>query len=175
LREKKLRAAVITVSTRGAAGQREDRSGPALRSLIDETIGETVYYSVVSDDEQAIRDELIKVSDSIGVDVAFTLGGTGLAPADVTPEATEAVIQRRVPGIAETIRARSLEKTNRAMLSRAVTGVRNQTLIINMPGSEAAVRESFEIVRSVLAHAVELLREQVTDCGRPVEESGDAH
>jgi molybdenum cofactor synthesis domain-containing protein len=174
-KEQWVRAAVITVSTRGAAGQRADRSGPALRSLIDATIGKTVYYSVVSDDEQAIRKELIKVSDDIGADVAFTLGGTGLAPSDVTPEATESVIHRVVPGLAETIRAKSLEKTNRAMLSRAVSGVRNRTLIINMPGSEAAVRESFEIVRPVLAHAVELLQEQVVDCGRPVEESGNAH
>jgi molybdenum cofactor synthesis domain-containing protein len=164
-----MKAAVITVSTRSAAGLRQDTSGPALRSLIDETVGETVFYAVVSDDRQAIEDVLVKVSDEIGADLAFTLGGTGLAPSDVTPEATENVIEKRVPGIAETIRSKSMEKTNRAMLSRGIAGVRGRTLIVNMPGSEKAVRESFEFVRPVLEHAVELLRDEVTDCGRPVE------
>ena len=167
--EKAIRVGVITVSTRSAAGQREDTSGPALCSLIDENLGQTVYYAVVSDDIQAIRDELVKVCDAIGADVVFTLGGTGLAPSDVTPEATGSVIEKRVPGIAETIRAKSLEKTDRAMLSRGISGVRKRTLIVNMPGSERAVRESFAIVLPVLRHAVELLHEQVKDCGRPVE------
>jgi molybdopterin adenylyltransferase len=172
--EKGIKCAVITVSTRSAAGTRGDTSGPALCSLINDLFGRTVYYGVVSDDLQAIRETLIKVSDEIGAEVAFTLGGTGLALSDVTPEATESVIERRVPGIAETIRARSLEKTDRAMLSRGVAGVRNKTLIINFPGSERAVRESFEIVLPVLRHGVELLRGQVKDCARPVEDSADA-
>jgi molybdenum cofactor synthesis domain-containing protein len=123
----------------------------------------------VSDDQSAIEGELKRVCDEVGADIAFTLGGTGLAPSDVTPESTMAVIERPVPGISETIRARSLEKTSRAMLSRGVAGVRRHTLIINMPGSEKAVRESFEIVMPVLDHAVELIHGSVKDCGRPVE------
>ena len=167
--EKGVKVAVITVSTRSAAGKREDTSGPALCALVEQSIGEVVHYTVVSDDQSAIRDELIKVCDVLGADVAFTLGGTGLAPSDVTPESTMAVIERAVPGISETLRAQSLIKTSRAMLSRGVSGVRRHTLIINMPGSEKAVRESFEIVRPVLDHAAELIHGSVEDCGRPVE------
>jgi len=167
--EKGMKAAVITVSTRSAAGEREDTSGPALCALIEDSIGKVVHYAVVSDDRSAISSELIKVCDEICADIAFTLGGTGLAPTDVTPESTESVIERGVPGIAETMRARSLEKTSRAMLSRGIAGVRRNTLIINMPGSEKAVRESFEIVLPVLDHAVELIHGTVKDCGRPVE------
>jgi molybdenum cofactor synthesis domain-containing protein len=167
--EKGMKCAVITVSTRSAAGTREDTSGPALCALIEETIGRVYHYAVVSDDRTAIRDELTKVCDEICVDVAFTLGGTGLAPSDVTPESTELVIDRAVPGISETLRARSLEKTDRAMLSRGIAGVRRSTLIINMPGSERAVRESFEIIRPVLGHAVELIHGSVKDCARPRE------
>jgi molybdenum cofactor synthesis domain-containing protein len=168
--EKGMNVAVITVSTRCAAGEREDGSGPALCSLVEKNIGRVVHYSVVSDDGPAIRDELKRVCDEVGADVAFTLGGTGLAPSDVTPESTRTVIEREVPGIAETIRARSLEKTSRAMLSRGVAGVRGQTLIVNMPGSVKAVSESFHIVMPVLDHAVELIHGSVNDCARPVTE-----
>jgi molybdenum cofactor synthesis domain-containing protein len=167
--EKGMNVAVITVSTRSAAGEREDTSGPAICALVEETIGKIVHYAVVSDDQSAIRGELIRVCDEVGADIAFTLGGTGLAPSDVTPESTMAVIERAVPGISETIRAQSLEKTNRAMLSRGVAGVRRHTLIINMPGSEKAARESFDIVMPVLGHAVELIHGSVKDCGRPAE------
>ncbi len=168
--EKGMNAAVITVSTRSAAGEREDTSGPALCALIEETIGRVVHYAVVSDDQSAISSELIRVCDEVCADIVFTLGGTGLAPSDVTPESTESVIERAVPGISEAIRAQSLEKTSRAMLSRGIAGVRRNTLIINMPGSEKAVRESFEIVLPVLGHAVELIHGSVKDCGRSMEE-----
>ncbi len=164
---KKIRAAVLTVSTRASSGVREDTSGPALCGLVREHIGEVVDYSVVGDDFTVIRSELIRLCDAVKADVVFTLGGTGLAPSDVTPEASESVIQRHVPGISEAIRAKSLEKTDRAMLSRGIAGTRNNTLIINMPGSERAVRETFEIVRQVLEHAVELIYGEVEDCGRP--------
>jgi molybdopterin adenylyltransferase len=163
---KKIRAAVLTVSTRASAGIREDTSGPALCKLITESIGEVVDYSIVGDDFHEIQTALIRLSDTVMADVVFTLGGTGLAPSDVTPEASRSVIQRTAPGIAETIRAKSLKKTDRAMLSRGVAGTRNKTLIINMPGSEKAVRETFEIVRPVLEHAVELIHGEVEDCGR---------
>ena len=168
--EKGMNVAVITVSTRSAAGDRDDTSGPALCALVEETIGRVVHYTVVSDDQSAISSELIRVCDEICADIAFTLGGTGLAPSDVTPESTKSVIEREVPGISETMRAQSLVKTNRAMLSRGVSGVRRNTLIVNMPGSEKAVRESFEIVMPVLSHAVELIHGSVKDCGRPVKE-----
>ncbi len=164
---KKIRAAVLTVSTRANAGVRADTSGPAICGLVQEHIGEVVDYTVVRDDFTAIKSELMRLCDSNKADVVFTLGGTGLAPSDVTPEATESLIDRAIPGISEAIRAKSLEKTDRAMLSRGISGTRNKTLIINMPGSEKAVRETFEIVQSVLEHAVELIHGEVEDCGRP--------
>jgi molybdenum cofactor synthesis domain-containing protein len=167
--EKRIRAAVVTVSTRSSTGEREDTSGPAIRDLINDRIGETVFYTVVTDDLNIIKEELIRICDELKPDVLFTLGGTGLAPSDVTPEATESIIERRVPGISEALRMQSLQKTNRAMLSRGISGVRKNTLIINMPGSERAARESFDIVQPVLQHAVDLIHNTVEDCGRPIE------
>ncbi len=164
--EERIRAAVLTISTRSSAGEREDTSGPAIRGLAEREQWEVVYYNVVPDKKDVIASELAKICDEGAADVVFTLGGTGLAPSDVTPEATEMVIEQPVPGISETIRMNSLKKTNRAMLSRGVSGVRGNTLIINMPGSENAVKESFEIVQPVIGHAVELIKGKVKDCGR---------
>jgi molybdenum cofactor synthesis domain-containing protein len=145
-----------------------DTAGPALCSLIEKSLGVIVHYSIVSDDYKLIIRTLIEVCDSGDADVAFTLGGTGLSPSDVTPEATDSVIDKRAPGISEALRMKSLEKTNRAMLSRGMSGVRGKTLIINMPGSEKAVRESYDIVLPVLEHAVDIIHDRVKDCGRPV-------
>lgn len=164
--EKGIRVAVLTVSTRSSRGIREDTSGPAVCELVKQHLGEVVCYKVLDDKQEEIESELKKICDNSEADIIFTLGGTGLAPSDVTPEATEGVIERTVPGISETIRFKSMEKTQRAMLSRGISGVRGKTLIINMPGSEKAVRESFEIVQSVLPHAVELIQGEVKDCGR---------
>ena len=164
--EEKIKAAVLTVSTRSSAGEREDTSGPALSGLVEKERWDVVHYGIVPDNKEAIASELKKICDEISADVVFTLGGTGLAPSDVTPEATQMVIEQSVPGISEAIRMKSLKKTNRAMLSRGISGVRGKTLIINMPGSEKAVRESFEIVQPVIGHAVELIRGRVKDCGR---------
>jgi molybdopterin adenylyltransferase len=164
--EKGVNVAVLTVSTRSSAGLREDTSGPAVCALAERKLGKVVRYAVVTDEVEAIRAELLKACDELKADVVFTLGGTGLAPTDVTPEATASVIERLVPGISETLRAKSLEKTKTAMLSRGISGVRGTSLVVNMPGSEKAVRESFEIVLPVLEHAVELIHGRVKDCGR---------
>jgi molybdopterin adenylyltransferase len=164
--EERIRAAVLTVSTRSSAGEREDTSGPALVGLAKKENWSVAHYSVIPDRKEVIASELEKICDGELADVVFTLGGTGLAPSDVTPEATGMVIEQTVPGISEAIRMNSLKKTDRAMLSRGVSGVRGRTLIINMPGSEKAVRESFDIVRPVIGHAVELIKGRVTDCGR---------
>jgi len=164
--EAKLRVAVLTISTRSSRGEREDKSGPTICSLVEQGFGIVSCYKVLPDEEVVIAAELRRICDRGEADVVFTLGGTGLAPSDVTPEATAQVIEREVPGISETIRARSMEKTERAMLSRGNAGVCRRTLIINMPGSEKAVRESFAIVRPVINHAVELIRGEVKDCGR---------
>jgi molybdopterin adenylyltransferase len=164
--EAEIRVAVLTISTRSSRGEREDKSGPAICALVEKDLGVLSCYKVLPDRADEIAEELRRICDRGEADVVFTLGGTGLAPSDVTPEATAQVIEREVPGISETIRARSMEKTERAMLSRGNAGVCRRTLIINMPGSEKAVRESFAIVRPVINHAVELIRGEVKDCGR---------
>jgi molybdopterin adenylyltransferase len=164
--EERIRSAVLTISTRSSAGVREDTSGQAICALVKQNLGDVVHYKILPDDKELIKRELIRICDQEVADVVFTLGGTGLAPTDFTPDATRLVIDREIPGISETIRNKSLEKTSRAMLSRGISGVRKHTLIINLPGSEKAVRESFEIIRRVIPHAVELINGKVKDCGR---------
>jgi molybdenum cofactor synthesis domain-containing protein len=164
--ETEISVAVLTVSTRSSAGLRADGSGPLACRIVEKRLGRVIHYAVVPDSVEVIRAELVKACDELKADLVFTLGGTGLAPMDVTPEATAAVIERPVPGIPETLRAKSLEKTPTAMLSRAVAGVRGRSLVVNMPGSEKAVEESFEILLPALGHAVELIHGRVKDCGR---------
>jgi molybdopterin adenylyltransferase len=164
--EEGLRVCVLTMSTRASRGESEDTSGPALCGLVESHGWLVAHYGILPDDEQMIVKELLRVCDEVKPDIVFTLGGTGLSPTDVTPDATKKVIKKLVPGISEAIRSKSLEKTDRAMLSRGISGTRGNTLIINMPGSEKAVRESFEIVSSALPHAAEIIKGQVKDCGR---------
>lgn len=155
---------VICVSDRCSKGLAEDKSGPIISELLA-PLGETVFYEIVPDERVIIIPALIKAADSFGCDVIFTTGGTGLAPRDVTPEATKAVTQKDVPGISEAIRLRSLEITPKAMLSRAYSGIRGKSLIINLPGSPKAVKESLEVVLPVLPHAVETLSGETLNCG----------
>lgn len=151
------RAVVLTVSDRAAAGTAVDESGPRLAELIAAAGLEVVDRAVVADDRQAIAHRLQHWADADQVELICTTGGTGVAPRDVTPEATRDVLEREVPGLAEAMRAASLAATPLAMLSRAVAGVRGQTLIVNLPGSPKAVSECFGVVAPVLRHAVELI------------------
>jgi molybdopterin adenylyltransferase len=155
----KIRFAILTVSDRSARGEREDVSGPALRKAVEEYGGEVVQYKVVADEQKAIEKILKDWCDTDRMDVILTTGGTGCAPRDVTPEATAAVIERPVPGIAEAIRSASLKITSHAMLSRGIAGIRKRVLVINLPGSPKGAVQSFEIALPVLPHAVQLLRE----------------
>ncbi len=156
-------AAVITLSDKGAAGERSDASGPLVAELLS-GVAEVRYYDILPDEQDQIRDRLLKYVGT--VDLILTTGGTGLSPRDVTPEATRMVIEREVPGIAEAMRLEGLKKTNRAMLSRAVAGVRGQTLIVNLPGSPKAVRENLAVILDVLPHAVEKIKGDPSECGR---------
>jgi molybdopterin adenylyltransferase len=149
------RGGVVTISDACARGEREDTSGAALRELLA-SVAEVVEMRVISDDRERIEATLRELADQ-GLDMVLTTGGTGLGPRDVTPEATLAVVERLVPGLAEAMRQDSLKKTPHAMLSRGVAGVRGRTLIVNMPGSPKAVRECFAVIAPVLTHAVHIL------------------
>lgn len=155
--------AVLTLSDKGSKGEREDKSGPAIAEML-KGLGEVKYYDILPDERDLIRQRLLEYVNK--VDLILTTGGTGLSPRDVTPEATWDVIEREIPGIAEAMRMESLRKTNRAMLSRAVAGVRGQTLIVNLPGSPAAVKENLEVILDVIPHAVEKIKGGQEECGR---------
>ncbi len=160
-----IRAAVITISDKGYKGEREDKSGPALIKVLQ---GKAIISKtmIIPDEIEMIKDALIQLSDEGQTDVIFTSGGTGFSPRDVTPEATMAIIERAVPGIPEAMRQASMQKTERAMLSRAAAGIRKKTLIINLPGSPKAAVECLEVFLPVMGHAVEILRGDAHDCAR---------
>jgi len=152
-----LRVGILTLSDRSARGQRPDASGPALANLIRAQGWQVAAEQILPDDENSIRAGLIEWADSGALDLILTTGGTGFAPRDVTPEATRAVIQREAPGLAEAMRAESLQKTKHAMLSRALAGIRGRTLIINLPGSPKGALENLQTILPVLPHAIQLL------------------
>lgn len=159
------RVGIVTASDKGFHEKREDRSGEEIRRLIRELGLEVAIWEVVPDEEERIKEVLIRMTDIEGVDLVLTTGGTGLAPRDVTPEATRAVIHREVPGIPEAMRLASLRQTPYGMLSRGVAGLRGKTLIINLPGSPKAVRECLEAVLPVLPHALETMTGEFGDHG----------
>jgi len=152
-----IRAAVITVSDSCSRGEREDDSGAALAELLRASGAEIVEKEILSDDLEPLVQRLGEIALRDDVNLIVTTGGTGLGPRDNTPEATRRVIEREAPGIVEAMRAESLKVTPMAMISRGVAGVASGTLIINLPGSPKAVRESFAVIQPVLAHAVDLL------------------
>lgn len=159
-------AAVLTASDRGARGEREDKSGKVIEEIVQRLGGEVREYAMVPDDLESIREKLIYFADQLKAEIILTTGGTGLSPRDNTPEATLSVIEKLVPGLAEVMRSESLKKTPHAMLSRAVCGVRGNSLIINLPGSPKAVRECLEFIEPALPHAIELMKGRVSDCAQ---------
>ena len=160
------RVGIITSSDKGAAGEREDLSGPAIRELLPEGQYEVVSYRIVPDEKEELVRELVRLCDEEGCDLVLTTGGTGFSKRDVTPEATVEVAERMAPGIAEALRAYSMTITKRAMLSRAVSGIRGNTLIVNLPGSPKAVRESLEYLLDTLPHGLDILLGNTGECAR---------
>ena len=159
------RVGILTASDKGAAGQREDLSAAVIREMVEARGWRVESYRIVPDDLDTIRDALIDMADREKLDLVLTTGGTGFSPRDNTPEATRSVIQREAPGIPEVMRAESLKKTPRAMLSRATAGIRKATLIINLPGSRKAVRECLEAIIDSLPHGLEILTGRGGECG----------
>ena len=159
-------AAVITLSDKGAAGEREDKSGPAIVEELEARGYEVVEKLLLADGVGPLKAQLIRLCDQRQLDLILTTGGTGFTPRDQTPEATLAVADRTAPGIAEAIRADSMKYTKRAMFSRGVSVIRGKTLIINLPGSPKAVHESMEVFLDELPHALDMLRNTVHDCAR---------
>jgi molybdopterin adenylyltransferase len=158
-------AAILTVSDKAAAGQREDTSGAAIRELLGSIGIEVARYEIVADEQEAVSARLREWADGGAVQLIVTTGGTGLGPRDVTTEATKAVLEYEVPGIAEAMRAEGLRHTSMSMISRAMAGVRNRVLIINLPGSPKGVRENLAVVLPVLQHALELLAGERSEHG----------
>ena len=160
------RAGIVTLSDKGAAGEREDKSGAVIKEILESAGYEVVSPSLLPDEGEALKTELIRLSDQVQCDLVLTTGGTGFSRRDVTPEATMAVAERNAPGIAEAIRAYSMTVTKRAMLSRGVSVIRGGTLIINLPGSPKAVRESLEYVLDTLPHGLDILSGRGGECAR---------
>jgi molybdenum cofactor synthesis domain-containing protein len=169
-----IRAGVVTVSDKGYAGEREDVSGPLLADLLCHMGAEVVSQVIVPDEQAEIERVLIALADEAQVDLVMSTGGTGPAPRDRTPEATQAVIERDMPGLAEALRFEGYRRTPLAVISRGVAGIRGQTLIVNLPGSPKAVREGMETLAPILPHAIRMLRGVDTEHGHGEEERGHA-
>lgn len=160
-----MNAAVITCSDKGSKGLREDTSGPYIVEFLKKLKFNVVDKVIISDDIETIKNTMLHFADELKVDLIISTGGTGFSPRDNTPEATLEVIKRHVPGIGEMLRAESYKITDRAYLSRGVSGIRNRTLIINLPGSLKAVRENLDVLGDVLGHGLKILKSIDTDCG----------
>lgn len=180
----KYKVGIITLSDKGSRGEREDKSGPAIREMLEAQGGldsdglpkyEVAGEVLLPDDRILLENALKKMADEEGFDLILTTGGTGFSPRDITPEATYAVATRNVPGIAEYMRAKSFEITPKAMLSRAASVIRNQTLIVNLPGSPKAVRENLGFILPALDHGLDILLERDGECGSDGHNHGDHH
>lgn len=160
------RAGIITISDKGAAGERVDKSGPMLRKKLEESAIEVCFEMIIPDEKGQIKAVLIEGCDKQCLDLILTTGGTGLSERDVTPEATREIIEREAPGFSEAIRILGLESTPYAMISRGVSGIRGKSLIINLPGSQKGAREGLGVILPAIPHALAKLRGDSTDCGK---------
>ena len=160
------RVAIITSSDTGYRGEREDLSGPAIREIVEKNGYKVVSMDILPDDRAILSKKMAEIADNNTAELILTTGGTGFSPRDIMPEATEDIIDRRVPGIPEAMRAYSMTITKRAMLSRATAGISKKTLIVNLPGSPKAVKESLEYIIDPLAHGIEIMTGEAGNCAR---------
>ncbi len=163
---KMFKVAILTISDRGSRGEREDTSGPLIKEMIRDLPAEVVHYEIIPDEKKKIIKALKKNADELKADLILTTGGTGLSPRDVTPDATREVIEKEVPGFSEAMRAESLRKTPHAMISRAITGIRGSSLIVNLPGSPKSVKENLSVILPALPHALSKLKGDPSECGQ---------
>jgi len=162
-----IKVGILIISDKGSQGLREDKCGPALKEYLDTSKFEVTEYDLVPDEPQPIQEKLIHWSDQLRLDLVLTSGGTGVSPRDITPEATLKILDREIPGIGEAMRNESLKKTPMAILSRSVAGVRNGTLIVNLPGSPKGAVENLDAVCKALPHAIEKIQGDMADCAAP--------
>lgn len=160
-----IKVAIITISDKGARGQREDISKKAIEKILGQLETDIVWYSIVPDEMSLIKNALIEAVETHHADLVLTTGGTGFAKRDITPEATRAVIEKIVPGISEIIRIESFKNTSHAILSRAIAGIRGKSLIINLPGSPKGVQESLGVILEALPHGIDILKGEADECG----------
>jgi len=153
-----IKVAVITVSDRSYRGEREDLSGKVLSQIAGQKLGQVVHYTIVPDEVEIIKKEIIRCLDELKVDIVITTGGTGISNRDVTPEATEEVIEKEMPGISEIMRIKGFEHTPMSLLSRAKAGIRGKSIVVNLPGSPKAVEESLDYIIPALLHGIEILK-----------------
>jgi len=153
-----IKVAVITVSDRSYRGEREDLSGKVLSQIAGQKLGQVVHYTIVPDELEIIKKEIIRCLDELKVDIVITTGGTGISNRDVTPEATEEVIEKEMPGISEIMRIKGFEHTPMSLLSRAKAGIRGKSIVVNLPGSPKAVEESLDYIIPALLHGIEILK-----------------
>jgi molybdopterin adenylyltransferase len=161
-----IKTGILTISDKGSRGERIDGTGPAIRNSIEGNGYSIEYYKIIPDEMEQIADELIYMCDELKLDLVLTNGGTGFSQRDVTPEATMKVIQKYAPGIGEAMRTKSLEITPKAMLSRAIAGIRNKTLIVNLPGSPKGAVENLGFIMPALPHGIEILTGAGGECAR---------
>ena len=157
---------ILTMSDKGSRGEREDLSGKEIERMIKDLPAEVKVYEIIPDESDIIKAKLVEFTDKKKLDLILTTGGTGVSPRDVTPEATREIIEKELPGMSEAMRAESLKKTPNAMISRAVCGIRKQTLIINLPGSPKAVRENLSVILPAISHAIEKIKGSTEECGK---------
>ena len=160
-----IKVGILTCSDKGSRGERIDESGKLIKDMLKKIGGEVFFYEVVPDDKDIISQKLRLMADRFKLDLVLTTGGTGFSKRDVTPEATKSVIKKDVPGIPEFMRFKGLKNSPRAILSRAVAGIRGNTLIINLPGSPKGVRESLGAVLDVIPHGIEIIKGEAKECG----------
>jgi len=161
-----IKVGILTISDKGAKGEREDKSGQVIRELISQLNAMVTEYKIIPDEKEMIIDNLKRLVDELGCELVLTTGGTGLSLRDVTPEATKEVIEKEIPGFGEIMRTIGFKSTPHALLSRAIAGIRKQSLIINLPGSPKGVKECLELILPAIPHGIEILKGKVEECGK---------